>query len=447
MLNLNRFHRGLAISASSLLLVLLACDTGRTRRAVGGNAGPNTPTNNNNNNNNNGSNNNNNGSNNNGQNHGTASVSLQNFLEYCAKLTACNSSSSFGGISWCANFTSSYVAFAIQDSDPRGITGCIAANKNVKSCDQFQNCLGNFTNQAGLGPIDPGGCGHASPETTCRDTFPEGERICDGAVAVNGPDCRTDCSVPRNARDMNQSCFMDDRGYATCGVADGCTAAGCVGTMQAYCYRGVYRASYDCAERSKHKACVLDLDGSPQCGVEACTESGELCRGSLRMRCYNGVLTEIQDCSEMGLKCASGANASGEADTGCGESYSGCETSDCRSDQVIICDSGAETPVDCKHLDSSLSTCQLAQGFGNGGQFSGMCSAPSGSRNCSGNESDCNGDVAQLCVGGKMQQLDCASTLTDARCVVLNLVGQQDVRCAVPSSGNSGGDGHTGGGT
>ena len=421
----------IGLGAMILALGMLACESERARTGRGGRTGgTNTSTipgggNNN-------------GGNNNGGNQGTASVDLQDLLEYCAKLSACDDDEDLS-LSLCANQAALFVAHARQYADPKGITGCIAAAKTVKTCDALPECdLGGRNSSEAPGSID-------TERNINRCTWDENvERQCAGTVAINGNEnkCQYDCAATNNQRELNLGCYMTDSGFATCGVGDGCISEqdGCVGSIRARCQEGVYQGFDDCARRDENDQCVLDSSGQTQCGLESCTQEGESCRGTVRVQCEDGVLQHIYDCAESGFKCVEGQDTNGNRKSACGERYTGCENSDCKNDEVIICRSGAETPIDCSRLDPVLSTCQLYQADGD--DFTPLCAAASSARDCTGITASCDGNVATVCVGGKNQTVNCETLMTDGRCVMQIEDGLSDVRCGVPSgSGNSGGDG------
>ena len=82
--------------------------------------------------------------------------------------------------------------------------------------------------------------------------------------------------------------------------------------------------------------------------------------------------------------------------------------------------------IDCQFMDSSYSTCQLIQ---ENRRDTPMCYVPSNQRVCSGISATCEGNVAKVCVGGKLQSVDCSSVLPGGVCVLQTGNSEIDVRC------------------
>jgi len=358
----------------------------------------------------------------------TASVDMDDLLKFCGKFSACEDDGELT-LSYCANLAAPLVAHALQYNDPRGITGCIASARTAKTCEDLPECDFGGANDA----TDTVG---NSGRDLDRCTWDENVmRRCEGAVAINGNEnqCQTDCSATTSVYELNLSCFMNNSGFAACGVGDGCESEGCVGSIRARCKDGVYEGFSDCDRQANNKQCVLSSLGYPECGIEACTQEGEFCRGTTRVRCRDGVLRQIEDCAEEGFKCSQGVDSEGTPASGCGEQYTGCEDSVCRSNQLIMCDSGAETPVNCRELDTAYSSCQLFESDSGDIEFQPFCAVTSASRDCVGISGVCDGDVAKVCVGGKTQLVDCKALLTNGTCVNSMADGFSDVRCVIPN--------------
>ena len=93
---------------------------------------------------------------------------------------------------------------------------------------------------------------------------------------------------------------------------------------------------------------------------------------------------------------------------------------------VVVFRVGAHIPLPGIDLDQ-LS--QLFQDNLRDSALTPMCSVPSSQRDCSGISATCEGNVAKVCVGGKLQSVDCSSVLPGGVCVLQTGNSEIDVRC------------------
>ena len=159
------------------------------------------------------------------------------------------------------------------------------------------------------------------------------------------------------------------------------------------------------------------------------SDANYTCSGSVRASCYRGIAYYAQDCAYEGFACLTGQGEENLSVAGCGREFTGCTRSDCRGDKVVTCDRGAEAVIDCRTMDASYSTCQLFQDSLRDSALTPMCSVPSSQRDCSGISATCEGNVAKVCVGGKLQSVDCSSVLPGGVCVLQTGNSEIDVRC------------------
>ncbi|MEE2902395.1 MAG: hypothetical protein VYC39_08695 [Myxococcota bacterium] len=415
-----------------LALGLIACETERVqtgrggRRGGSGTTGTSTTSGN-------GSN---SGSNNN-QTPGT-SGNMQDILEYCAKKSACLNQRDLN-LSRCANQGTYIVAYAREHGDPAQVLDCIARVKSA-SCGELPDCGWPQPESQ-----DSEGTVAGDPD----DLFEEeggfaSDGRCEGTVAVHGDpenEVRHDCANQPSRYDRagtNQNCIVNDRGQARCGISS-CEEVACYGAVTTRCKNGVLQGLYDCANRTRSRQCFLNSEGRPACGYDTCASedtSGEddsdanyICSGSVRASCYRGIAYYLEDCAYEGFACLTGSGEENSNVAGCGREFTGCTRSECRGDKVVTCDRGAEAVIDCRTMDSSYSTCQLFQDNLRDSALTPMCSVPSSQRDCSGISATCEGNVAKVCVGGKLQSVDCSSVLPGGVCVLQTGNSEIDVRC------------------
>ena len=399
-------------------------------------------------------------------NFGQASITAVDFISFAARVELCKEGDNPWtwnadlGLSRMINKYAPYLALLIEKNDPQGLTGCVAANRNVLSCDELKPCS---ESEAAAG-VEGGGIGNQ------RDPRDQGGdnsmSSCNGNVTING-DQSTNCEAPTdNSKELNRTCFLDNEGWAVCGYAGSCEQNACIDTVRTDCRRGVAIGLSDCSDLKGNPSCFVNTENKAVCGTEACDADGDACRGTTKVRCENGVLRKRGDCAnydednrclidndgearcgvsacsqkyycesgsliscvngvgqfetacaEDGFSCAEGLDRSGEMSAGCGDSYTDCDNQDCRNGQVVLCNEGAETVVNCSRVDSALTSCELVTSSpGPDDDRSAWCSVPSANRACNGVEGFCDGDVANVCMGGKLVAVDCTKVLNGARC-------------------------------
>ena len=209
--------------------------------------------------------------------------------------------------------------------------------------------------------------------------------------------------------------------------------------MVVHCPAG-RRFDRDCS--TDNLMCLTNSSSQAVCGIGPCNddgsgddESGKSCLGTRRTRCSQRVEVTGTDCADRGLSCVQSAAAEPQR-SGCGARYTGCSASECRGSEMVYCEDGAETPVDCRRIDNRLGSCVLAQT--GGGDPVPSCAVAAAERTCMQGDDFCDGDVAHVCAGGLRYEMDCAtfsartSTLAGASSVTARCVevgGGRGVRC------------------
>ncbi len=179
----------------------------------------------------------------------------------------------------------------------------------------------------------------------------------------------------------------------------------CDGDRAFYCFDGLYAA--DCSKRG------MTCAGGRCVSAESCSASPNGCDASQSVvDCAEGRYpAEITRCAAVGLACAK----AGMADLTCAGTGPACssptsETSyfaipelgeQCSGDRLLGCFLGRQGSIDCSRMGVGY-TCQVLDGVAFCGTAN-ECNPETFGKVC-------DGDVAAICVGGKLYRRDCAAT-------------------------------------
>lgn len=162
--------------------------------------------------------------------------------------------------------------------------------------------------------------------------------------------------------------------------------------------------------------CIEDYGGFT-CGDDSYSCSSELeetCDGSKAFWCpgdYREHPIAI-DCAAYGYECKNGMCA----DTGGIE----CEADKCNGQYLSKCYRNLQTTYDCSRVSSDF-VCSLNRFFD--GEEQSICQKAKSEWECDEEGTTCEGDIAKVCVGGKLLEIDCSkfdgATCNSDRCEIL----------------------------
>jgi hypothetical protein len=197
-----------------------------------------------------------------------------------------------------------------------------------------------------------------------------------------------------------------------------------------------YVAKIDCAEYSStNGTCMVSPKGTAMCGNRTCSGAdGTSCDGNMLVECEDGIGFGF-DCADFDMKCMHATDEGAEqAICSTGET---CNSDSCDGDTLKGCKSGLVTfAKDCKWFGPDFAC--VVSGGTVGGEQDAECALPLAQQACQDDDpSFCEGDVANVCIGGKWFKFDCGAFL-GAKCESqdqvpdwpLNIYGD-GVRCSI----------------